>query len=36
MLIEGGEIRQRRVGLMAEEDLRRFVENGANGRGGSG
>ena len=32
MLIEGGEIRQRRVGLMADEDLRRFVENGANGR----
>ena len=30
MLIEGGEIRQRRVGLMADEDLRRFIENGAN------
>jgi thioredoxin len=33
MLIEGGQIRQRRVGLMAEEDLRRFVEDGATGGG---
>jgi thioredoxin len=33
MLIEAGQIRQRRVGLMAEEDLRRFVEDGARGAG---
>lgn len=32
LLIEGGQLRQRRVGLMADEDLRRFVEDGANGR----
>ena len=32
MLIEGGQVRVRRVGLMAEEALRRFVEDGANGR----
>jgi thioredoxin 1 len=31
MLIEGGQVRERRVGLMADEDLRRFVEDGANG-----
>ena len=31
MLIEGGQIRHRRVGLMAEEDLRRFVESAAGG-----
>jgi len=33
LLIEGGQVQQRRVGLMADEDLRRFVEDGANGRG---
>jgi thioredoxin 1 len=33
ILIEGGQIRQRRVGLMADEDLRRFVEDGARGGG---
>jgi thioredoxin 1 len=33
MLIEGGQVRERRVGLMADEDLRRFVDDGANGRG---
>ena len=32
MLIEGGQVRERRVGLMADEDLRRFVEDGADGR----
>jgi thioredoxin 1 len=32
LLIEGGQIRERRVGLMADEDLRQFVEDGANGR----
>jgi thioredoxin 1 len=32
ILIEGGQIKQRRVGLMAEEDLRRFVED-ASGAG---
>jgi thioredoxin 1 len=32
LLIEGGDVRERRVGLMADEDLRRFVEDGAAGR----
>jgi thioredoxin 1 len=32
MLVEGGQVRERRVGLMADEDLRRFVEDGASGR----
>jgi len=31
LLIAGGEIQQRRVGLMADEDLRRFVDESANG-----
>ena len=28
LLVAGGEVRQRRVGLMADEDLRRFVDAG--------
>ena len=33
ILIGGGQIRERRVGLMADEDLRRFVDDGARGGG---
>jgi thioredoxin 1 len=33
MLIESGQVRERRVGLMADEDLRRFLGDSANGRG---
>jgi len=29
MLLAGGQVRERRVGLMADEDLRRFVDAGA-------
>jgi thioredoxin 1 len=32
LLIEGGHVRERRVGLMAQEALRGFVEDRANGR----
>jgi thioredoxin len=32
LLIEGGQVRERRVGLMAQEALRAFVEERANGR----
>jgi thioredoxin 1 len=31
LLIEGGEVRERRVGLMAQESLREFVEDRADG-----
>ena len=31
LLIEGGQVRERRVGLMAQEALRAFVEEGADG-----
>ena len=33
MVIAGGDVRHLRVGLMADEDLRRFVEESANGLG---
>ena len=31
LLVEGGKVLERRVGLMAQEALRRFVEDRANG-----
>ena len=31
MVIAGGQVQQRRVGLMADEDLRRFVDESAEG-----
>jgi thioredoxin 1 len=36
LLIEGGQVRERRVGLMAPEALRAFVEDRANGAPRSG
>jgi thioredoxin len=36
MVIAGGQVLHKRVGLMADEDLRRFVDESANGGGRSG